>query len=160
MKKYLGVDQSYASCAWVVTTEDCSVIEYGIIKSDKTADIFNRALFVALELSSVISRYEIDQLNIEGLAFAMRGDSTRDLAGLLFTIVAVMNINHSDLTRVIVPPTSLKKFATGSGKSDKKEMIAALPPLILDGFSASGFKKTTGLSDLADAYWLSVSGRQ
>ena len=58
--------------------------------------------------------------------------------------------------RLIVPPTTLKKFATGSGKADKNEMIAALPVDVREHFNAQGYKKTTGLTDVADAYWLST----
>lgn len=159
MAVFLGVDQSYSSCAWVLTDESKQMKEFGVIKSDKTQDTFVRALNISLALSKVVTEYNVTNFHIEGLAFAMRGDATRDLAGLLFTIMAVLNLNHTDLVKQMVPPTSLKKFATGSGKADKKEMISALPEDVRLSFTDKGFKKTTGLTDLADAYWLSRYGR-
>jgi hypothetical protein len=35
-------------------------------------------------------------------------------------------------------------------------MINALPEAVKDSFVSSGYKKTTGLTDLTDAYWLSI----
>ena len=152
--KILGIDQSYNSCAWVIA-EGASVSKFGVFKSDKTQGVYDRSLFIAQSISQLVKDQSITHLNIEGLAFAMRGDSTRDLAGLLFSIMIILKIDHPTLYRREIAPTSLKKFATGSGKSDKNQMIEALPVDIKQQFVDSGYKKTTGLTDLTDAYWLS-----
>jgi len=156
----MGVDQSYTSCAFVITNSDKVLIDVGIIKTDKTEDPFVRALHIANTLNELIDKYSVDEFNIEGLAFAMRGDATRDLAGLLFTIITTTMTKHPVVERLIVPPTTLKKFATGSGKADKKQMIEALPLDVRELFQSKGYKKTTGLTDVADAYWLSTYNKQ
>lgn len=156
----LGVDQSYSSCAWVLIDESKNMKQFGVIKSDKNQDVFIRSLYIATELSKIVTDYSVSNVHIEGLAFAMRGDSTRDLAGLLFTIMAVLNIKNETVLKDVIPPTSLKKFATGSGKAEKKDMIAALPEYVSTEFAAAGYKKSTGLTDLADAYWLSMFDKQ
>ena len=152
----MGVDQSYTSCAFVICNADNVMIHSGIIKTKKDVDVFERAIFISDSLNDLISSYNVTNFNIEGLAFAMRGDATRDLAGLLFTIMTNVMVKHPTVERLIVPPTTLKKFATGSGKADKNEMIAALPVDVREHFNAQGYKKTTGLTDVADAYWLST----
>jgi Holliday junction resolvasome RuvABC endonuclease subunit len=149
----MGVDQSYNFCAWVITQDD-NVVDFGVIKSDKTGDIFSRARYVADQLCGVYAQYNPSVLQIEGLAFGTTGNVTRDLAGLLFTIVNVMKTKHPLAEYVIIPPTAVKKFATGSGKSKKPEVIAALPQSVRMLFENKGFKKTTGLGDLSDAYWI------
>jgi len=85
----------------------------------------------------------------------MRGNATRDLSGLLFSIINVISHLHTFKNFRIIAPTQVKKTATGSGKAKKKEMIAALPPDILKLFKDKNYKQTTGLTDLADAYWIS-----
>lgn len=149
----LGIDQSYTSTGYVVKNNK-AVIDYGVYKSTPKSDAYERAYEVALFIVSLVQQHKPDSVNIEGLAFGMTGNATRDLAGLLFTIIiAVRNCQHKTDIHVIAPTTN-KKLATGSGKASKTEMIASLPDLVLDKFKEKGYKSTTGLADLADAYWL------
>lgn len=84
----------------------------------------------------------------------MRGNATRDLAGLQFSIITKINfILKRDIT-IVAPPT-LKKSATGTGKASKEEMIDALPKDILEVFTKEkNWKKSRGLTDVTDAYFL------
>lgn len=151
----MGIDQSYNFCAWVILQNE-QVIDFGIIKSNKDDEIYARALDVALKLCTVYDTHQPEVVQIEGLAFGTTGNVTRDLAGLLFTIINVMKVQKNGANVVLVPPTAVKKFATGSGKSKKPEMIAALPEPIKKLFENKNFKKTTGLGDLSDAYWIGM----
>jgi Holliday junction resolvasome RuvABC endonuclease subunit len=149
----MGIDQSYNFAA-VVVLQNSNVIDFEVIKSNKDDTIYNRALDVATRICDVYSKHKPEVVQMEGLAFGTTGNVTRDLAGLLFTIINVMKILHPTVNVVLIPPTAVKKFATGSGKSKKPEMIAALPPHVRELFEAKGYKKTTGLGDLSDAYWI------
>jgi len=149
----MGIDQSYNGCAFVVTKED-EILDLGIIRSDKTADVYTRALSNAVQLHTVYEKHNPDLVGIEGLAFGMTGNVTRDLAGLLFTIVTTMTLKSPDWKYVIIPPTAVKKRGAGTGKAKKDEMINATPIHIVDKFKDYGVKKTTGLADLCDAYWI------
>lgn len=154
MTRILAIDQSYTHCAYCVT-EGKQVLDFGVFKSNTELDIYKRALYLSLDLGQIYTKYFPQEIRLEGLAFGMRGNATRDLSGLLFTIVNVMSHLHVFENFRIIAPTQVKKTATGSGKAKKKEMIAALPPDILTLFKDKNFKQTTGLTDLADAYWIS-----
>lgn len=154
MARILGIDQSYTSCA-LVLSEGGVVERFDRFRSDTTADMYSRALHVALCISGFCLLYKPSEVKIEGLAFGIAGNATRDLAGLLFTIINVLKLNLPELKVSVVAPTQVKKRATGSGKAKKPEMIEALPVQASELFKLAGFKKTTGLSDLADAYWIS-----
>lgn len=154
MSNILGVDQSYTSCGYVVTNDDGQMIDFGSFKSAKALDVYDRAVAVATFIANKAIEHNVTKVNIEGLAFGIRGDATRDLAGLLFTIIITLR-RRTTVEINVIAPTSLKKFATGTGKSDKAAMIEAVPPEILEQFTEAKFKKTTGLADLCDAYWLS-----
>lgn len=151
----IGIDQSYNFCAFVIL-QNTNVIEFGVIKSNKDDTMYTRALDVALRLCEVYDTYKPEVVQMEGLAFGTTGNVTRDLAGLLFTIINVMKTLHPEANVVLIPPTAVKKFATGSGKSKKPDMIAALPEPIKKLFERKNFKKTTGLGDLSDAYWIGM----
>lgn len=156
MAKVLGIDQSYNNSGYCLADDDTkAVLAFGTIRSDKTDNTYERALNVALAISRLVESHNPSSVNIEGLAFGIRGDATRDLAGLLFTIVNVLKLKHPLLPVREYAPTSLKKRATGSGKAQKTDMINALPEHIRNEFVKAGFKKTTGLADVTDAYWLS-----
>lgn len=153
--KILGVDQSYTSSGLVIN-KDSEVLHAEVYSTPKGVDIFLRAWSIAHHISTVASDHNVDSVNIEGLAFGMRGDATRDLAGLQFLIVSQLKfVNKLDVK--IISPKSLKKFATDNGKAKKIDMFEAVPvniqTLFLEHYQ---FKKTKGLYDVTDAYWLSM----
>jgi Holliday junction resolvasome RuvABC endonuclease subunit len=154
MQRILGVDQSYTSSGFCVIDESGSVIEFGTFKSAKAMDVYDRATQVATFIADKAIEHNVKRVNIEGLAFGIRGDATRDLAGLLFTIITTLRKRCGTAPVTVIAPTSLKKSATGSGKSDKAAMIAAVPADVMQEFIEAKYKKTTGLADLCDAYWL------
>jgi Holliday junction resolvasome RuvABC endonuclease subunit len=155
MERVLGIDQSYNNCGFVMKDEANAMIDFGTFKSAKASDIYDRARQIAGFVADKAVEHNAKRIHIEGLAFGIRGDATRDLAGLLFTIITTLRNRNINVEVEIIAPTSLKKFATGSGKSDKAAMITAVPAAILEKFTEAKYKKSTGLADLCDAYWLS-----
>lgn len=149
----IGIDQSYTSTGYCIIEED--ILDYGIIKTDKDMDIHDRVTKITDNLIEIISKYPNSQITIEGLAFGIRGNATRDLAGLQFVIIH--NLKRHLKNFEVVAPTSLKKFATGSGGGKKKitkaDMFKALPEDIQKLFKST-HKISTGLYDITDAYWL------
>lgn len=159
--KHLSVDQSYNFCAYIVWDEDI-IEQFGVISSKQVVgDIYDRARYVAGEILAVCKLYEIVQIDIEGLAFGATGNVARDLAGLLFSIINITKLALPSAQFTLHPPTSVKKLAVGTSKGvDKKQMIDALPDSVRLAFEQAGYKKTTGLSDLADAYWIGCCSQQ
>lgn len=154
--KVLGVDQSYTSTGLVVLS-DGNITSAGRFVTDVTRDKPSRAWELGLHICRMVQEHRIDVVAIEGLAFGLRGDATRDLAGLQFVITAMIkHLGVSDVPVLVVSPKTVKMAATGSGKADKSAMIDSLPISALNIFEKMGVKKTTGLADLADAYWIAV----
>ena len=149
--KYLGIDQSYNCTAWVIINNSGLIEDFGTIKSNKDHDIYTRCNYIINELMDITEKHKVGRIALEGLAFGMQGSATRDLAGLQFVIM--LGLRDIDYP-LVVSPLHLKKAATGNGKATKDEMISALPESIRLQFEAANYKKSTGLHDLADAYWL------
>lgn len=148
--KVLGVDQSFTSTGWWFGDD-----RNGIIKSDQRLDKFTRMKQVADSLLSLCDNLSATHVVLEGLPFMSRSNVTRDLAGLQAVILTTLLERYEvDNTVIIVPPTSLKKYATDSGKATKADMINAIPKEIRDKFTAKGKSR----EDLADAYWLCSLG--
>lgn len=157
--RYLGVDQSYTSSGIVIMDDNAELVHSEIFKTSKEEDVFVRAWTISEKIVALIKEYRVESVSIEGLAFgSVNANATRDLAGLQFLIVTKVRLVLG-LHIEIIAPTSLKKYATTSGKATKKDMIAALPPLVLEHFKTQGFRVTTGLADLTDAYFLAQFAR-
>jgi len=151
--KILAIDQSYTSSGIIVFMDD-EMIHAERFPTSKHDNIFKRAASVADRVERVAKEYEIDAIAMEGLAFGMRGSATRDLAGLQFVIAVHMQERHG-YEVIIIAPLTVKKFATGSGKAKKEKMLECVPQNIKDYFGEKlGVKKTTGLLDMVDAYWI------
>lgn len=153
--KILGIDQSYTSTGYCIIDEFENVLDFGTIKtSQNDGDIFKRARFITDSLKKIANDNNVDFVGLEGLAFGGFGNATRDLAGLQFLIVDAFGSSYIK----IYAPTSVKKLAVGKkkGKIQKQDLFDSLPEKIKNDFLSSGLKKTKGLYDVVDSYWISI----
>lgn len=149
----MGIDQSFTSTGVSVLDKEGELIFADKYVSDSNDDIYSRAWEIATWISETAKEHDVSTCILEGLAFGARGDATRNLAGLQFVLYCVLHFMEGHKVEVVVPGT-VKKFATGSGKATKEEMIDSLPKHVREYFDALGVKKTTGLADLTDAYFI------
>lgn len=151
---YIGIDQSYTSTGFVVLDDNNTLLYSNVFSSPKENDAFTRSWNLSELIITEIAKYKDCAIAIEGLAFSMTGNATRDLAGLQFTIVNKIKFILNKSVLIVAPP-SLKKHATGNGKASKELMINALPQEVLYVFTKEkNWKKSRGLTDVTDAYFL------
>lgn len=154
MSIIFGIDQSYRKCGVVILNSD-DITHMEIISANKELDIFDQATDVANKISGLITKFTPKIVGLEGLAYSSQGNRTRDLGGLFFTIILMLRYIHFFTDIPIVPPTTLKKFATGHGRSKKKELHEALPENIKELIRNNGFTSIAkGREDITDAYWV------
>ena len=156
--RVLAIDQSFTSCG-IVILEDGEVLYAEKYVSDVDTDMFARAWEVSDRVLELERKYKTDFVAIEELAFNAKGNQTRNLAGLQYTIVTRLRFVEKKDIRVI-HPTKVKKHATGKGNSKKELLLDVLPEKALNYFLSLGVKKTTGLTDLCDAYWIGQTALQ
>ena len=159
MRLSIGIDQSYRTTGLVVLGEHGEHIHHQLIETDEPTKDFIRKVGIAHKIALDISdqvRYFMPQVVvIEGLSFGSVSSSTRDLASLQAFIIHTLKAGGYQVE--LVPPTTLKKFATGIGRFKGKEpMFEALPEEIQAIYQQ--YPKTKGRYDLTDAYWLSKWG--
>jgi len=150
--KTLGIDQSY-TCTGIVVIVDGEVVHKATFASPKALTIYQRANYLAKTILTEAEFHKPDTIGIEGLAFGMRGDATRDLAGLQFVIMDKLQFEGGYKVDVVAP-NAVKKFATGNGRAKKQELFESLPEKTQKEFLDFGVTKTKGLYDLTDAYWI------
>lgn len=155
MHTILGIDQSYKSAGICVLNDLGEPIEMFTIKTDKTqGDVFYRSHKIAERIAEIVNHHAPVCIGLEGLAFAKFGDATRDLAGLQFTIVNTLRFKLLYDNIVIPSPNEVKKIATGKGNADKSLLFESLPADVKSRLEKANYKKTTGLFDITDAYWI------
>ena len=126
----VGLDLSLTKTGITILGHGGTVIYSGLVKSkpcgDKPIDETRRIVKIAEEimtkLGTVASGPRI--VAIEGLAFMAKGTSLVQLAGLNYMIRAALDKERWPF--IIVAPTTLKKFITGSGKGDKDMISMAI----------------------------------
>lgn len=153
---YVGIDQSFTGCGTVVLNGNGELLEFSLTKTkkDQYPDVFTRALAITDNVIGFLEKYPTAMVAMEGLAYGSIGNATRDLAGLQFVLITNIR-TRLNKQEVLFTPTTVKAKAVGrSKKVTKGDMIDATNSVVLDEFKAAGFKKTTGLADLVDAYWI------
>lgn len=152
-KTYMGVDQSLSSTG-ICIGDGVSALEYldyfstKKISDEELADI-KRVKEISEHIVKLAKEYKVSHIYLEAISYGSTGRATRQLAGLLFVMASDLIDEGFDVH--IVPPTSLKKFATGKGNSGKDVMMSSLPKNILDEVNKV---KKSSRDDLTDAYWL------
>ena len=152
----LGIDQSYTSTGYCIINENRDVVRFGVINtSPETGNIYKRARLITNSIKQIADEYSAELIGIEGLAFGGFGNATRDLAGLQFLIIDSFGMEKITITA----PTSVKKIAIGKhkGKIKKQDLFEALPEIVKKSFLDFGLKKTKGLYDVTDSYWIAVA---
>ena len=155
---HLGIDQSFTSTGVVVVGPDNKVRNFQIISTTKDdldpLAIFKRAMHISDKISTICTNFPISEIRIEGLGMSSIGNATRNLAMLQYAIISNILKHHPHIDIKIIAPTALKKKSTGNGKAQKTDMYQALPDDVKEVFK--DVKKTKGLYDLTDAYFLAV----
>jgi len=152
----MGIDPSLTKSGYVLINEEGTVLDSGVMKSkpegktyldevNRIVKIVNHLFFPIVELGK---EKKPDLVVIEGLAFMARNTTALvQLAGLNYHLR--IKLAELDIPFVIVAPTTLKKFITGSGKGDKDMMMMKV-------FKDYGFESLD--NNEADAYSLAVCG--
>lgn len=172
IKTVMGVDQSLTCTGVVILDKHYALpegrqledIEFsGSIKTvkmltdDFVLDTYYRANQIADELIRLIVVHQVDILCFETPSLASKGNATRTLPMLLGCLLGRLTkiVKEHGIALYFVPPSSLKKFATGKGNAKKEDMFDSLldscPELHNDLINKP---KNVGRYDITDAYYL------
>ena len=185
MRNVLSIDPSLAKCAVVVWNDNVPVF-WDVFKSGgieckkklKSVTYFEKEVdkidFISDNIISIVHKYNIEKVILEGLALNAVGNATRSLAGLYY--VLLYKLKQLDLVEpeniIVISPTQVKskarllmenngeletindkgKIKKSKIKMDKQIMTSIAEqywPQVLDGYKNSG--ENAGKEDLSDA---------
>lgn len=152
----VGLDLSLVKTGYAIIGDNGEVLNSGVIKSKPTGEkpieetkrIVKIAEDIMEKIDETLPGKNPDLVVIEGLAFMAQGTSLVQLAGLNY--LTRILLAEFKWPFMIVAPTTLKKFVTGSGKGDKDMIMMSL-------FKNYGFE--AGDNNEADAFSLAICGR-
>lgn len=121
----LGLDLSLVASG-VVVLENGKILKQQLIKSkpvgDKPIAELKRIQKIVEEIELIVGEFMPTIAIIENLAFSIRATSSlTQLAGLSFLVRDMLTNYH--IPFYLCAPTTLKRFATGKGNSEKDHMI-------------------------------------
>ena len=148
----LSLDISITSTGYCIFYKG-QLVQFGVIKTSTELSIYDRLSFIENELKNILINNPIKHVVVEAPSYGSRGAMSYQLFGIHFAIVRLLSkqfkVNLMNIAKV-------KKFATGNGRAKKLEMVEALPIEIRKEFDKSGVKKSTGLYDLTDSYFIGM----
>jgi crossover junction endodeoxyribonuclease RuvC len=144
MVRYIGIDPS-TKTGFVILTEHGRVLESREIKTRVESDP-QRFMIISDEIAQEVQ--EGDKVVIEGFSYGSKGKGVSTQYGIGWTIRTDLVTNK--IPYIEVPPTTLKKFATGKGNVKKEDMILPI-------YKRWGYENDS--DNIRDAFILAQIGR-
>lgn len=84
----------------------------------------NRLRLIVREILEHVPYSDVTYVGIEGPSYGSQGNGQHIRGGLWWLLRG--ELDHWDIDTIIVPPASVKKYATGKGNAGKDEVLAAV----------------------------------
>lgn len=143
MSNICGMDLSLSGTGIVILNKKNEILEQILISTKPILCIEERINFIYKKIKKLLSKHKVGKVNIEGLAFGLRGQRSLELSGLHYFIRVWLH--NSKIPFITTPPTTLKKFVTGKGNSKKNLILLSV---------YKKWKISFDDDNLADAYCL------
>jgi Holliday junction resolvasome RuvABC endonuclease subunit len=144
-----GLDLSLTSTGVAVATGGALGGDPATFRIRSSFKGLTRMMSVVDRIGKTLDEYQPGLVVVEGPAYHARGSHFHEAAGLWWMVARL--IHERKIPMAVVPPTVLKKYATGSGAADKSAMCVA---------AATRFHRSQIQPDEADALWLAAAGLQ
>jgi Holliday junction resolvasome RuvABC endonuclease subunit len=149
-KLFFGLDLSTTNTGVVAINEEGKIVIVELVSPNKAKCLDDRVVEILKELQSLYDKYSKDfeiYASIESSALYGKG-KRNELAMLNGAVYFFLKVNGVETT--LVPPSRLKKYATGNGRASKDDMANSAPRSFLR-YVSRHYKK---FDDLIDAYFL------
>ena len=118
----LGIDFSLTKSGIAEMTN--GKIETSTIEPNMPNGAMKRAIWIVDRVQEICKRQRPDVVIMEDYAFGAKGQALTQIHECVGIIKYLFIQNNIKL--VLIPPTTLKKFVTGSGRAKKPEMCASI----------------------------------
>ena len=120
---FVGLDLSFNGTGLTVLSDSSEILSQKLIASSPKESIEQRIIYVSNEIFCEVKKLETFIICVEGLSLASHGQATLDLAGLHFYVRILIYLDYPEEGVYVIPPNTLKKFVTGTGRCQKNLML-------------------------------------
>jgi len=118
----LGLDLSSVNSGYSILDDDLSLVAFGSIIPVKNATHSEKLVYIYENIDELFKKYEITQVAIEDQHLRSNVDTLKLLSRIAG--VAMLCAKQHGASVTLYPAPTIKMCFTGSGKADKKQMIA------------------------------------
>lgn len=139
----LGIDPGTATTGYgliELNSNSFSVIEYGLIETDKIHNIQKRLSDIYKKLSVIVKKFKPDAISMEKIFFATNAKTAISVGQAQGVMMLCAYKNKVDLFEYA--PGTIKKQISGSGRSDKKMMQKAVRKILGPKIKSKKHQKT------------------
>lgn len=156
---FLSLDQSLSCTGYTLWTNTpvggYILSDFGTLQRPKDiTDTVLQIKWMKEQVAQLMADNKVTSVALEGLPYGMQSTSVRSLSALYFCLL--LHFEKTETLVTVVTPTQAKKCAV-KGNASKQEVYEALPQELREQIEQKGFKKTTGMYDIADAYWIALA---
>ena len=123
MSIILGIDPGYERCGYAVIrkAKTPEIIDLGVIKTSSGDPFPLRLQEIGEDITQLINKHKPEIVGLEDLFFVQNITTGLKVAEVRGVITYLTSQNNAVL--IEPKPVEVKKFFTGNGKADKKEML-------------------------------------
>ena len=159
---FLSLDQSLSCTGYTLWAKSprkaegtYKLVAFGTLSRPKyITDTVLQIKWMKEQVVQLMEEHKVTSVALEGLPYGMQSTSVRSLSALYFCLL--LHFEKTETLVTVVTPTQAKKCAI-KGNASKQEVYEALPQELREQVEQKGFKKTTGMYDIADAYWIAAN---
>lgn len=118
---FVGMDPSYNGFAIVILDQDANIIDQKLFGSTQAAEVEDRLIELETKYDFIPHIACLHSICVEGPSYSSNGAFTLQM-GALHYMIRIM-FKKQNVNFKVVPPTTLKKFVTGSGRAKKALML-------------------------------------
>lgn len=139
----LGIDPGTATTGYGlidINKNTFSVIEYGLIETDKIHNIQKRLSDIYKKLNIIVKQFKPDAISMEKIFFATNAKTAISVGQAQGVMMLSAYKNKVELFEYA--PGTIKKQISGSGRSDKKMMQKAVRKILGPKIKSKKHQKT------------------
>jgi Holliday junction resolvasome RuvABC endonuclease subunit len=119
--KFVGLDLSYVGTGLLIVDSVGGILEQKLIKTSSELETEDRLIQIEKEIKFIPNIVGLASVYIEGPSYASMGNQMLQMGALNFFVRIFLRKKKVEF-KIVAPPT-LKKWVTGNGRANKKDML-------------------------------------
>lgn len=126
--RIMGIDPGYGILGWSIIEDSLTIIDFGIITTEKCLPLEDRIHAIHNELNAIIKRCNPDTAAIEKLFFQKNTKTALEVSKVIGAVILTLRLAGIEFNEYT--PTQVKMSITGYGRASKEQMQTMMMRLL------------------------------